>query len=144
MGFTADLLTGLATLLDADGVAVYKPTEPYAADEVGIVFGVPTQDPPSLIALAVYNNTDDPALSDSRPMVQFRIRGASADPTGADDLADAVFDRLQGFRGDLPNGVHITYASRNSTFPLGIDGNGRQERTDNYDLTVHRPSAHRE
>lgn len=144
MGFTADLLAGLATRWHDEAIAVYRPTSAYSADETAIVFGVPGQNPPRQIALAVYNNTDDAALSDSVVLLQVRVRGADADPFGADDLADAVFDDLQGFIGNLPNGIRVVYAKRNSTFPLGIDGNGRQERTDNYELTVHRPSAHRE
>lgn len=143
MGFTADLLIGVAQLLDSRTAAVYKPTGTYADNEIGIVFGVPTQNPPSLIALAAYTNDDDPALSDSTMGVQVRVRGATADPTAADDLADQVFDALQGLRATL-NQIRVVYAKRTSTYPLGIDGNGRQERTDNYDLDVHRPSANRE
>ncbi len=143
MGFTSDLLAGIAQKLDADDVAVWKPTGTYLDNEIGIVLGVPTQSPPSLIALAAYNNNDDPALSDSTLMLQARVRGPDADPRKADDLADAVFDALQGLRATV-NGVRIVYGKRNSTYPLGIDGNGRHERTDNYDLMVHRPSTHRE
>ncbi|MEV6413845.1 minor capsid protein [Kribbella sp. NPDC051718] len=144
MGFTTDLLTGLATRWHNAGIAVYQATGAYAANDIAIVLGVPGQNPAAQIALAVYNNGDDATLSDSTPMVQVRFRGQNADPVGADDLADAVFDDLQGFTGNLPNGIRVVFAKRNSTFPLGIDGNGRQERTDNYELTVHRPSAHRE
>lgn len=144
MGFTSDLLTGIAQRLDADDVAVWKPTGAYTDQEIGIVLGVPTQSPPSLIALAAYNNIDDPALSDSTVMLQVRTRGPNPDPVLADDLADAVFNTLHGLHGAIVNGVRIVYGKRTSTYPLGIDGSGRQERTDNYDLTVHRPSSHRE
>ncbi|SRR6266498_3983455 len=143
MGFTSDLLTGVAQLLDADGVAVWNPFGAYSATEIGIVIGVPSQDPPSLVALAVYNNVDDPAASDSTVMLQVRVRAPDDDPRKADDLADGVFNSLQGMRATL-NGIHIVYARRNSSYPLGIDSNGRQERTDNWDLVVHRPSTHRE
>lgn len=143
MGFTIDLLTGVAELLDAETDAVWNPNGVYAADQIGIVLGVPTQSPPSLVALAAYNNIDHAALADSTVMLQVRTRGPDADPVPADDLADAVFDALQGLRQTV-NGIRIVYGKRNSTYPLGIDGNGRQERTDNYDLMVHRPSTHRE
>lgn len=143
MGFTNDLLVGVAQLLHSRGAAVWKPTGAYTENEVGIVLGAPTQSPRSLIALAAYGNVDAPALSDSSVGVQFRLRSPSADSTPADDLADGIFDALQGLRATL-NGIRVVYAKRTSTYPLGIDGNGRQERTDNYDLTVHRPSAHRE
>ena len=143
MGFTTDLLTGVAQLLDAETDAVWDPDSAYEDEDIGIVLGVPTQSPPSLIALSAYGNVDDPSLSDSDVMVQARVRGPDADPRKADDLADDVFDALQGLRTTV-NGIRIRYGKRNSTFPLGIDGNGRQERTDNYELAVHRPSTHRE
>ncbi|WP_116051679.1 minor capsid protein [Amycolatopsis palatopharyngis] len=143
MGFTTNLLTGIAEHLDAAGAGVWRPTGAYLDAEIGIVLGVPSQQPPSLIALAAYNNSDDPSLSDSSVTMQVRTRGPDADPRKADDLADAVFDALQGLRATA-NGIRVVYSRRISTFPLGIDDNGRHERTDNYDLTVHRPSTHRE
>lgn len=143
MGFTTDLLTGVAQRLDTAEVAVWKDSGVYADDEVGIVLGVPTQRPPSLIALATYNNDDDPALSDSVVKLQVRLRGPDADPRAANDLSDGVFDALQGLRDTL-NGIRVIYAKRTSSLPIGVDKNSRQERTDNYDLTVHRPSTHRE
>ncbi len=143
MGFTSDLLAGVAQLLDAEDVAVWEPSGAYTNNQIGIVIGPPSQSPPSLVALATYNNTDDPAASDSTVFLQARVRGPDDDPRKADDLADAVFDALQGLRATV-NGIRIVYGKRNSTYPLGIDGNGRQERSDNYDLMVHRPSPHRE
>ena len=143
MGFTSDLLAGVAQLLDADGVAVWNPSGTYTDIEIGIVIGAPSQDPPSLVALATYNNADASAASDSTVFLQARVRGADDDPRKADDLADAVFDSLQGLRKTV-NGIRIVYGKRNSSYSLGIDGNGRQERTDNYELMVHRPSPHRE
>jgi hypothetical protein len=144
VGFTTDLMTGVAQRLHAAGVGVWKPTGAYLDTEVGIVLGVPSQQPPSLIALAVYRVADDPALSDSVVGLQVRVRGSDEDPRKADDLADGVFDALQGLHGADVNGVRLVYSRRTSMLPLGVDGNGRQERTDNYDLTVHRPSTHRE
>lgn len=145
MGFTTDLLTGIARKLDAEMSAVWEPFGAYSNDQVGIVLGVPTQEPPSLIALAAYGNNDDPSLSDSTMQMQVRVRSASADPRPADNLADEIFDILHGLNGaDLIGGIRLVYARRTSTLPLGIDGSGRQERSDNYDLMVHRPSPHRE
>lgn len=143
MGFTTDFLAGVAQLLDTDGVAVWKPTGVYDDNEIGIVIGPPSQSPPSLVALAVYNSVDDPAQSDSTVMLQVRVRAPDDDPRKADDLSDGVFNSLQGVRTTV-NGIRLVYGKRSSSFPLGIDGNGRQERTDNYDLMVHRPSTHRE
>jgi len=144
VGFTASLLTVVAQLLASTGVAVWKPTGAYTDSEVGIVLGVPTQSPPAQVALAAYGTSDDPALSDSVVQMQVRMRAAGADVRKVDDLADTVFDALQGLRGATVGSGRLVYARRHSTLPLGVDGNGRFERTDNYTLTVHRPSTHRE
>lgn len=143
MGFTSDLLVGVAQLLDADGVAVWDPTGTYANTDVGIVIGPPSQSPPSLVALAVYNSSDDPATPDSTVFLQVRTRAPDDDPRKADDLDDGVFNALQGLRATI-NGIRLVYGKRNSSAPIGIDSNGRQERTSNYELMVHRPSPHRE
>ena len=143
MGFTSDLLAGVAQLLDADGVATWNPSGAYNNSEIGIVIGAPSQDPPSLVALATYNNTDDPAASDSTVFLQVRTRAPDDDPRKANALSGGVFNSLQGLRKTV-NGIRIVYGKRNSSYPLGIDDNGRQERTDNYELMVHRPSPHRE
>lgn len=145
MGFTADLLSGVAQLLDTQTSAVYDPFNTYDDTQVGIILGPPTQTPPSQVTLAAYGNTDDPVAADSVVQVQARYRSPDARPGPADDLADEVFMALQGLHGkDLIGGVHVVYCKRNSSLPLGVDGNGRWERSDNYDLMVHRPSAHRE
>lgn len=143
MDFESDLLAGVAQLLDTDNVAVWNPTGAYADNEIGIVIGPPSQSPPSLVALATYNNSDDPAASDSTVFLQVRTRAPDDDPRKANALAGGVFNSLQGLRATV-NGIRIVYGKRNSSYPLGIDGNGRQERTDNYELMVHRPSPHRE
>jgi len=143
MDFESDLLTGVAQLLNADGVAVWNPFGAYASSDIGIVIGVPSQDPPSLVALATYNNIDDPAGSDSTVFLQVRTRAPDDDPRKANAISGGVFNSLQGLRATV-NGIRIVYGRRNSSYPLGIDGNGRQERTDNYELMVHRPSPHRE
>ena len=143
MGFTTELLKGVAQLLDADGVAVWNPSGVYANNEIGIVIGAPSQSPPSLVALATYNDIDDPAASDSTVFLQVRVRAPDDDPRKADELSDGVFNSLQGLRATV-NGIRIVYGKRSSSYPLGIDSNGRQERTDNYELMVHRPSPHRE
>lgn len=144
MGFTSDLLTGVAQLLDIETAAVWKASGAYTDAEIGIVLGVPTQSPPSQVALAAYNTSDDPALSDSVVQMQVRFRGADADVRKVEDLADAVFGALQGLRGTTVGTGRLVYSRRHSTLPLGVDGNGRFERADNYTLTVHRPSTHRE
>lgn len=143
MDFESDLLAGVAELLAADGVAEWDPTGTYTDNEIGIVIGPPSQSPASLVALATYNNSDDPGGADSTVFLQVRSRAPDDDPRKANALSGGVFNSLQGLRATV-NGIRIVYGKRNSSAPLGVDGNGRQERTDNYELMVHRPSPHRE
>ena len=71
---------------------------------------------------------------------------------GADALFQSLLQRsavekfaaLQGLGDvDLAPGVRLHIAERASGVPLGEDANGRAEWSDNYQLTVDRPSAHR-
>lgn len=144
MGYTRDALDGLARILAAAGAGVYRDSGVYAAGETGIIVGTVPQSPPRMIALIPYPLTDDPTLSNSVMGLQIRTRSAGSDPRDAFDLADDVFDALQGLGDvDLAPGVRLHIAERASGVPLGEDANGRAEWSDNYQLTVDRPSAHR-
>lgn len=140
-GFERRLLAGVAELLAADGVALWRPDIGYADDEVGIVLGLPRPNPPSQIALLTYNADDDPVSADSTVSMQARIRGPGA---LVDDLADALFASLHGRRAVTVGGVRLRWARRVSALPLGADSSGRAERADNYDLAVHRPTPNRD
>src|SRR5699024_1073142 len=63
---------------------------------------------------------------------QFRFRGAPNDPFGPDRLADQVLLPLP-----LPHhDRHLSRIPRESIASLGMDGNKRDERTDNYEITL--------
>jgi hypothetical protein len=144
MGYTRDLLHGLAQLLAADGVGVYRDTGVYTDAETGIVIGRVPQSPPAIVALIPYPLTDDPTLSDSVLGLQLRFRVDGYDPRDVTDLADAAFDSLQGHPGaNLSPTARLLIAERTSGVPLGEDSNGRPEWSDSYQLTLHRPSRHR-
>lgn len=144
MGYTRDLLHGLAQLLAADGVGVYRDTGVYADSETGIVIGTVPQNPPAVVALIPYPLTDDATLSDSVLGLQVRCRSAGSDPRVVSDMTDAVFDSLQSHPGaDLSTTARLLIAERVSGVPLGEDANGRSEAADSYQLTLHRPSRHR-
>ena len=145
MGTTNDLCRGLAQLINDLGIGVYRiGTAVYQPGEVGVVIGLPTTTPPALIALLDYDTRDDPTSSDTVQSIQIRFRSAGGTADQANDLADAVFNALQGMWGQTVGGVKVITAERSSSLPLGTDNSGRYERSDNYDLTIHRPSTHRE
>lgn len=144
MGYTRDMLHGLAQLLADNGVGVYRESGAYSTAEMGIVIGTVSQNPPAIIALIPYTLTDDPTLSDSVQGLQVRCRAAGSDPRIVSDMSDAVFDVLHGNHAvDLSPTARLVFAERVSGVPLGEDSSGRSESSDSYQLMLHRPSAHR-
>lgn len=144
MGYTRDALHGLATLLASSTTFVYRDTGAYAATETGIVIGTVPQGPPAVVCLIPYPLTDDPTLSDSVMGLQIRFRVGTHDPRDVTDLADEAFDALHGHPAvNLSTTARLLIAERISGVPLGEDANGHPEWSDNYQLTLHRPSAHR-
>lgn len=150
MGFTVDLVTGLAERIAAAGIAQWNPAGVYAATLTTPVItqrALPDR-PDRAIAITAYNDTDtdDAGLSDVTALVQFRTRGTT-DPRSVDDLADAVFDDLHGAwgltLGTGPAAVHTSLIRRRSAALLGPDKHGRHERTDNYYVIASRPNAYR-
>lgn len=144
MGWTEDALAGLAQLIENGGVGTWQATGKYPAGSANPIFikAAPAM-PDSIITLTPYVVSDDGTLNDSVLGVQIRFRGTT-DPRAVEDVADAVFDRLHGAGSvALSPTAWLVHAARMSGTPLGPDGNGRHERTDNYYLTVNRPSLYR-
>lgn len=135
------VLIGLAEWLHAAGLAVWRPTGSYAADEKAITLKALPAAPDSAVALTVYDIGDDIVLPDVEAMVQLRFRASAEGPrTDVDDFADSVFTALHGAR-NLPVGsLVIQQARRVSVAPLGADDNRREERADNYALVFMRTS----
>lgn len=142
MSWTVDLVTGVAEMLAAAEVGAWRPTGTYVDGETAIVLGPPPQSPERAVALTSYPVSDDAELSDVVVGLQVRFRG-SRDPRDVDDLADAVYEVLHGARGLVLGGVHTAQIYRQSALPLGLDGNARPERADNYYLQAARPTAWR-
>ena len=145
-GFESNLLTGLAALLVAGGIeATYNANGVYTALQTGIVFGNIPQSPHRVITLTVYDADDDPALSDSTPLVQIRCRAQGADKRLVDDLDSAIFSLLQNKLDlTLSTGVKVGQIHRISgPASLGQDGNSRWSVSSNYSVSTHRPSANR-
>lgn len=149
MGWTDDLLTGVAEHLAAHGVARWQPSGAY--DPAGLppitLRALPDQ-PDLAIALGDYTevDTEDAGLSDVTVGVQIRSRG-TADPATVEGLADQVWELLHGARmvalGSAPRLVHTSLIYRRSTALLGTDRTGRFERACNYYVTASRPNVHR-
>lgn len=131
----SELTAILAQLLAGAGVGSWP--GPYAATDVGIFYGAIDSEPDRAIGITSYLPTDDVVTGLAIRRVQFRFRGARANPAGANDLADATFTVLQG----LTRRNGINHAERVSSAQLGVDQNARLERTDNYSITIDNPEA---
>lgn len=104
--------------------------------------GIPFRDSPAIaakrlpaspdagIAITVYATEDDITARIRR--VQFWCRGTPGDPFSADRLGDDLLAHLHWLHKDPV----ISRAQRLSFALLGPDGNGRDERTDNYQIIL--------
>ncbi len=144
MGFTTDLLAGLAQVLENAGVGAWRPdgTAHTAAETPIVIASVPTA-PDRVVVLTSYHVEADAVGNEDVIGVQARTRGTS-DPRVVEDLDDAVFSAWQGLHSrTLTGGVRVTLVDFNSGAYLGVDSNGRHERSANYYVTAVRPSPNR-
>ena len=103
--------------------------EPYPESVVGIFYGAIEPDPDRAIGVRLYG-VDDDDLAVRR--VQLLLRGRKHDATSADALASVAFTVLHG----LSRVGGISDIRRVSAGPLGADGSGREERSDNYQIII--------
>ncbi|MFF2621300.1 minor capsid protein [Oerskovia jenensis] len=142
MGFTSDLLTGLAEHLTHAGLGLtWRPTGVYAASETGILLQTVPPTPDRVVVLAPYPVTAG-ARSDVVQGVQVRCRAAPGSPTPVFDLDDAIYRVLHGAEHLRLGPVLVAHAWRASATPLGPDQNRRHETSSNYYLTTAHPSAY--
>jgi len=134
---TAQVTTTVCVILDAAGVGEWRPTGAYTTAEVGIFYGAIAAAPDRGIGVTTYMQTDDVETGLAVRMVQLWCRGTHGDPRGADVLADAAFAALHG----IYHRSGLASITRKSSAPMGADGNGRQERSDNYVIVIDNPEA---
>jgi hypothetical protein len=140
-GWTSRLIAGLAQQLENAGVGTYRATGAYQPGEIAILDRAIPDKPDRIITLSAYPvGSSMPGLADHQTAVQIRVRGTQ-DPRVCDDLADAVFDVLDGAEGLDLGGVHVVQMWRQSYTSLGQDQHGRWERSENYYLDAMRPTS---
>lgn len=141
MSWTDDLIDGFAQLLHDAGLGTYRPTGTYAAGDIAIVAGIVPPTPDRLVCLTAYNIVRPTGLANTNASIQVRTRA----PAGgsADAIADPIHDYLDGLTHVTVGGIRIAQILHASgPGALGLDGNNRPGRTDNYQLTAERPTAH--
>lgn len=144
MGWTSDLLAGLAQYLDDKNVAVWRPNpgDVYQPAETGIVIRAIPDKPDRLITLATYVVDDRPGMQEQTVGLQIRVRGLPRAPGDCDDLADAVFEQLDSIGHATWGGVEIVDCYRQSHASLGADGMHRWARSENYYVDAMRATAY--
>lgn len=134
----SDLLTGIATHLDGQGVGVYKPAG-YAATDTAIVFGELPTSPDRCIGLSLYSAQDHPVQNLSTVRLQLMMRGVPNNSLDVGDLATQAFSALQGITALDFGTAHLIQCGRVSAVPLGMDDLKRSSRSDNYEIDVNTP-----
>lgn len=135
-----ELTIAICELLHDAGAGVWNPATgaTYAASDTVIWYGQLGTTPHRGIAVAVYTTAaDDVQNGLTARRVQLRSRGAPDDPRGANQIAGLGFTALH--RVIRSRGV--AFGARVSFARLGPDGSRRQERTDNYTITLDNPEA---
>ena len=103
---------------------------PYPKSSIGVHYGTVDEQTDRAVGIRAYSASDDSDLHSRR--VQLHIRGGRGDPSGADRIADVIFLVLH----ERLRGAGIASIRRTSFAPLGADVNGREERTENYFITL--------
>lgn len=146
MGWTNDLLGGLAQAANTAGLGTYPFTAgaTLPSGGAGIFLKNQPDTPDRVVVLTAYNLVDSPDQPFSSVSVQFRFRGLAADVRDVDDLADAWFDHFQGLTYLQCGPVELQQMLRRSSIPGGQDDSRRWERTDNFSLDAWlQPTLHR-
>lgn len=107
----------------------------YAPDSIGVFYGAVGDAPDRAIGVRIYGTPDQPFVK--RRRVQLWVRGARRDRAGADRIADAAFARLD----KLSREGGILGARRESMSPQGADDNDREQRSENYTITLDNEEA---
>lgn len=142
MGYTTDLLAGIASYLEEQGVGDWSPGVAPATGTLIAVEETP-QGPDRVITLTEYQVTDDSALSDATIGLNVALRGDVNDTASVLDMRDAVFNALHGLEhftvGAPGSEVRLNLVWRTSQTKLPPDENGRRRRSENYYMRVNRP-----
>lgn len=141
--FEADLLKGIAQLLQTEGIGTWKESASYTAAETGIVIDATPETLSRAIQLSTYGVTDDEEGATDVVGLQIMVRWEGASPLPSRALDSKIFNALQGRSVLLATGVQINNCRRASSASLGIDGSKRWTRSSNYYVTVYRPGAYR-
>lgn len=127
----SDLVAGLAQWLDDEGLADYKPTDPYVSNDRAVTIKSLPTNPDDALAIFPYGVTDARVLPNMEIRVQLRFRSAGS-RLSVDQWADSVAEKLHWAHYLKFGDVTVQRAERTIIAPFGPDDNGREERADSY------------
>lgn len=124
-----DLRELIAATLDDAGVAQFAGS--YTGSDVWPVYFRKMPDgsgvPDKVLTISLYSTGAPHAQG-----VQVRVRGSRSARTDAEDQAKAVEKALHGVTGTSRGVVDVELITYQSTLPLGLDANGREELAVNF------------
>lgn len=135
-GYNSKLMTGLAQLIQDEGLATFATTGTYPPEAWGLFIGLTPDQPDRACALMSYP-VEDTDLAVVITGVQFRLRG-SRDPREVENMSDALYDLFHNRSHYVVNGIHIELSWRQSGAWMGQDANQRVERVENFYLHADR------
>lgn len=131
----SELKTRLCEILGTIARFEWSTTDAYAADSVGVWFGGIGDEPDRGVGVRLYGGSDDDDLKARK--AQIWVRGARGVRGSADDIADAVFTRFT----NLSREGGILGIRRESMSDQGTDDNDRDQRSENYTITLDNEEA---
>lgn len=132
IGVTLDAETDVLSWIDPDAVGAYTPAQ------AGLYLGAVPSSPRRAVAMNSYTVAMFPD-----PIVGVQFHYAALDPDDLTTMAQAVSDVLEGRWGGMLGTVKLVASAWQSGTPLGQDANGREQRTENYYLTIARSIPNR-
>lgn len=135
-GYNSKLMTGLAQLIEAEGLAVFATAGVYSPDSWALFIGLTPDQPDRAVTIMSYP-VEDTDLAVVITGVQFRLR-AGRDPREVENMSDALYDLFHNRSHFVANGIHIELSWRQSGAWMGQDANQRVERVENFYLHADR------
>lgn len=132
VGETLALETDVLSWLDPDATGAYSDAQ------AGLYVGAIPSTPRRAVAMNTYTVAMHPD-----PIIGLQFHYAAQDPDDLTEMAQAVSDVLEGRWGGMLGTVRLVASAWQSGTPLGQDANGREQRTENYYLTIARSIPNR-
>ncbi|WP_337004105.1 MULTISPECIES: minor capsid protein [unclassified Microbacterium] len=133
-----EIKTRLCEILGTiDGFEWSATTAAYDPDSVGVWFGAIDDTPDRGVGVRLYGLGGSESDDLTQRKAQVWVRGAREERGSADDIADAVFGRFD----KLSREGGILSIRRESMSDQGSDDNDREQRSENYLITLDNEEA---